>query len=72
MTAIQIMWAVIGAQWVAMMGFCGWTVSQIKEVERQLAEQDRDKSVKLASIETQLVNINATLMELKKDLKEMR
>ncbi|MBQ9368867.1 MAG: hypothetical protein IJT83_13885 [Victivallales bacterium] len=72
MTAMQIMWAIIGALWAALLGFCSWTVSQLKDLEKQLAKQDKDKSIKLASIETQLANINATLLELKKDLKEMR
>ena len=72
MTAIQIMWAVIGAQWVAMVGFCGWTVTQLKGLEKQLADQDKDKSIRLASIDTELKNINTTLLELKRDLKELR
>ncbi|MBO4512399.1 MAG: hypothetical protein J5746_06505 [Victivallales bacterium] len=72
MSAMQIMWAVIGAQWVAMVGFCGWTVTQIKALEKQFADLDKNTSVKLASIDAKLGSISDTLQELKETLKEMR
>lgn len=70
MTAIQVIWSVIGAQWALMLIVSGYFFKKQYDIEQSVAKIDKDTAVKLAAIETQLVGIHTTLLELKNELRE--
>ena len=71
MTAIQVIWSVIGAQWVLMLTIAGYFFKKQYDNEQSIAKIDKDTAFKLAAIETQLAGIHATLLELKQELKDI-
>lgn len=70
MTAIQVIWSVIGAQWALMLIISGYFFKKQYDIEQSVAKIDKDTAVKLAAIETQLAGIHTTLLELKNELRE--
>lgn len=70
MTAIHVIWSVIGAQWALMLIVSGYFFKKQYDIEQSVAKIDKDTAVKLAAIETQLAGIHTTLLELKNELRE--
>lgn len=81
MTVMQCLWGVIGAQWALMLLISGYFFKKYQDLQlnaervekdllAKIAETDKETTVRLTAIETQLESIKATLLEIKKEIRE--